>query len=85
MADLDARARRWLTADVRRLINRAEASNGGYITVEELCYLRDWCVLLLHGPLELDEYQRARVEQLHACALDALRERAAEREGGGGT
>jgi hypothetical protein len=75
------RARRWVIGDTQRLLNRAGASAGTYATVEELRYLRDWCILILHGPLagELSDFARARVERLHADAVSALQERAAER------
>jgi hypothetical protein len=75
------RARRWLIGDTQRLLNRAGASAGSYITREELLYLRDWCILLLDGPLapELSDFARARVEQLHHDVRCALQERAAER------
>jgi hypothetical protein len=73
------RAERWVTGDVQRLCNRAAKSAGGYITVEELRYLRDQCVLLLHGPLPLPDFSRAQVEQLHHDVLCALREGAGER------
>jgi hypothetical protein len=75
------RARRWVIGDVQRLLNRAGASAGGVITREELLYIRDWCILLLHGPLagELTDFARDRVAQLHHDVRCALAERAAER------
>jgi hypothetical protein len=74
VTDTGARARWWTHKDAARLLSRAELSNGGRITVEELRYLRDQCVLLLHGPLELDDYDRGRVEQLRHAVLFALEE-----------
>jgi hypothetical protein len=73
------RSRWWTHKDAARLLSRAERSNGGPITRDELRYLRDHCVLLLHGPLELDDYDRAGVEQLHRDVLSALVESAGER------
>jgi hypothetical protein len=73
-----ARGQRWLIRDTQRLLARAKASNRGPITVDELRYLSNQCVLLLHGPLALDDYDRAQVEQLHRYVLAALGERGAE-------
>lgn len=71
----------WITRDVRRLIARAEFTNGGPITVAELRYLRAHADLLLRGPLPLaDAHLRESVERVQCDVLAAL---AAERIGGG--
>jgi hypothetical protein len=84
MPNPGARARRWLTADTQRLLNRARASNHGAITDCELAYLHSWCHLLLGAPVELPDHSRGQIEQLYRDVQAALTERAAERSRNGG-
>jgi hypothetical protein len=79
-----ARAARWATGDVQRLCNRAAKSAGGYITVEELHYLRLGTELLLLELLPLAGGDRDRLLQLHHDVLAALAERTVQSTNGGG-
>jgi hypothetical protein len=72
VTDTGARARWWTRKDAARLLSRAELSNGGRITREELTYMRLGCEVLLTEILPLDDYDRGRVEELHRDVLDAL-------------
>jgi hypothetical protein len=62
----------WVKKDVDRLLARAEHSSGGPATDAELAYMHGWCVLLLAEVLPLDEYDRARVEELQRAVTAAL-------------
>jgi hypothetical protein len=75
------RAERWVIGDLHRLLNRARKSSGGFITPEELLYLRDQCVLLRCGPLagELPDHSCAQIDQLLHDVTCALQECAGDR------
>jgi hypothetical protein len=70
-----SRSRWWTRRDAQRLIARADASNYGVISRDELAYFHHWCCLLLTGPLDLSEYDRERVANLHRWVLAALASR----------
>jgi hypothetical protein len=69
----------WVTRDVRRLIARADFTNGKVTSDAELRYLRTTAEVLLHGPLPLVEGDREWVERIHHELRRTLAERAAER------
>jgi hypothetical protein len=69
----------WASRDLRRLIARCEFTAGGPIDTEELRYLRMSAEVLLHGPLDLCDDDRARVAQIHHDVLAALGQRAGAR------
>jgi hypothetical protein len=70
------RAERWVIGDVRRLLNRAEASSGTVTSTSELLYMRGQCQVLLAELLPLADYHRARLLALHHELERTLGERA---------
>lgn len=68
------RAARWVRRDVRRLLARAEQSNGQAITRDELRYLRGQAVLLLAGPLPVDPDDAVKLQGLVLAVDRTLRE-----------
>ena len=75
---MSARSEWWVRKDVDRLLGRAAHSSGGPASDAELRYLKAISEVLLHGPLPLDDYDRARVEHVHVSVRYALDMRAAE-------
>jgi hypothetical protein len=78
------RAERWVIGDVRRLLNRAEASSGTVTSTSELVYLHGVCELLLAEVLPLTDYHRDRLRRLHHELHRTLAERTVTCNGGGG-
>jgi hypothetical protein len=69
----------WVRRDVGRVLARARSMSGKPITVDELRYLRMWCLGLLTGPLELDAADAHQLRTLLRSLEDA---QVAEREDG---